>query len=91
MAARPPSPSLSRRSVAPPMRQHFPPNRLGSSPHAAAMRRATFLDVSVDHASSFSSSVKKGLVLGRPCVRSDSGTLATRASHAARRASYAQM
>eukprot|EP00965_Chrysotila_dentata_P009460 308183-Pleurochrysis_carterae.AAC.1 len=73
------------------MRQHFPPNKLGSSPHAAAMRRATLCDVAVDHASSLTSSVKKGVLLGRPCVRSDSGTPAILDNHAARRASYAQM
>eukprot|EP00965_Chrysotila_dentata_P033210 1105925-Pleurochrysis_carterae.AAC.2 len=72
---------------------------LRSSPHAAAMRRATLCDVAVDHASSLTSSVKTQVVwlgrpwvvwLGRPCVRSDAGTSATLASHAARRASYAQ-
>eukprot|EP00965_Chrysotila_dentata_P166546 5498756-Pleurochrysis_carterae.AAC.1 len=41
----PASPNLSRRSVAPPIRQHLPPNSSGSRPHADAMRRASLREV----------------------------------------------
>eukprot|EP00965_Chrysotila_dentata_P093138 3076391-Pleurochrysis_carterae.AAC.1 len=72
------------------MRQHLPPNACASSPHAAAILRATRCDVDVDHALPSSPSVKKGVRLGLPGVRSAAGTPASRISHAARSASYAQ-
>eukprot|EP00965_Chrysotila_dentata_P263107 6214763-Pleurochrysis_carterae.AAC.7 len=84
-----PPPSLSRRSVAPPIRQHLPPNSSGSRPHAPAMRRASLREVAVIHAAAPSSSVKKGVVLPCPAVRSATGTLRSRVTHAARSASYA--
>eukprot|EP00965_Chrysotila_dentata_P257421 6212884-Pleurochrysis_carterae.AAC.1 len=58
-----PSPRMSLKSVAPPMRQHLPPNSAGSMPHAAAMRLASLREVVLDHAEMPSSAVKKGIVL----------------------------
>eukprot|EP00965_Chrysotila_dentata_P118891 3931477-Pleurochrysis_carterae.AAC.1 len=60
MTALLPSPMTSRKSVAPPILQHFPPNSAGSSPHAAAIRFATARDVADDHALRPSASVKNG-------------------------------
>eukprot|EP00965_Chrysotila_dentata_P183793 6068712-Pleurochrysis_carterae.AAC.1 len=85
MAAMLASPSLSRRSVAPPIRQHLPPKLAGSSPAAAAILFATLRDVAVDHGARPLSSVKKGVLL--PDLHCAAGTSASRASHAARRAS----
>eukprot|EP00965_Chrysotila_dentata_P115367 3813001-Pleurochrysis_carterae.AAC.1 len=83
------SPSLSRRSVAPPMRQHFPPKPAGFSPRAAAIFFATLRDVFDVHGDASSSSVKKGVCLPPANLRCAAGTSASRASHAARSASYA--
>eukprot|EP00965_Chrysotila_dentata_P090841 2997781-Pleurochrysis_carterae.AAC.1 len=60
------------------MRQHLPPNSDGSSPHAAAMRWASLRDVALVHAETPSSSVKRGVELFRPGVRSVTGTCSTR-------------
>eukprot|EP00965_Chrysotila_dentata_P166799 5507742-Pleurochrysis_carterae.AAC.1 len=71
------SPSLSRKSVAPPIRQH--------SPAATAIFFATLRDVAVDHGAQSLLSVKNGVLL--PDLRCAAGTSASRASHAARMAS----
>eukprot|EP00965_Chrysotila_dentata_P077134 2546567-Pleurochrysis_carterae.AAC.1 len=81
------SPSLSRRSVAPPIRQHFPPKSAGSSPHAAAIFFATRRDVADVHGDVPSSSVKNGTRLVPPGLRCAAGTSASLASHAALSAS----
>eukprot|EP00965_Chrysotila_dentata_P179193 5917624-Pleurochrysis_carterae.AAC.2 len=54
------------------------------------MRRAKRFDVLVDYADTPSSSVKNGVLLGLPGVRSDAGMHLCRATHATRSASYAQ-
>eukprot|EP00965_Chrysotila_dentata_P139088 4599635-Pleurochrysis_carterae.AAC.1 len=53
------------------------------------MRRASLREVAVVHTVAPSSSVKNGVVLPRPAVRSSTGTLHSLATHAARSASYA--
>eukprot|EP00965_Chrysotila_dentata_P154092 5092825-Pleurochrysis_carterae.AAC.1 len=55
-----PSPRMSLRSVAPPVRQHLPPNSVGSMPQAAVMRLASLREAVLDHAETPSSAVKKG-------------------------------
>eukprot|EP00965_Chrysotila_dentata_P065850 2181497-Pleurochrysis_carterae.AAC.1 len=74
-------------SVAPPMRQHLPPNSSGSNPHAVAMRFARRREVAVVHADTPSSSVKNGVALVPPGSRSAAGTRSARVTQAARSAS----
>eukprot|EP00965_Chrysotila_dentata_P174470 5759073-Pleurochrysis_carterae.AAC.1 len=66
MRARPPSPSRSRRSVAPPILQHFPPNSAGSRPAAAAISFASALECFVVQGVTPSSAVKNGVSLRWP-------------------------
>eukprot|EP00965_Chrysotila_dentata_P075343 2488331-Pleurochrysis_carterae.AAC.2 len=87
IAAAPPSPRMSRMSVAPPIRQPFPPKSAGSSPAAAAIAFTTLRESADDHGDTPSSPTKRGVWLGRPNVRSSGGTWVFRSSHTARSAS----
>eukprot|EP00965_Chrysotila_dentata_P122242 4041266-Pleurochrysis_carterae.AAC.1 len=80
---------MSRRSVAPPMRQHFPPKASTSSPTSAVYLLANARESAVANGRDPPSTVKKGVRLGCPCVRSDTGTPHARPSHVVRTASYA--
>eukprot|EP00965_Chrysotila_dentata_P104701 3458073-Pleurochrysis_carterae.AAC.1 len=78
---------MSRRSVAPPMRQLLPPKSFRSMPHAAAMRFASSAESLVVQADVSSAAINSGVLLGMPCVRSRCGTVCTWSSHTAHSAS----
>eukprot|EP00965_Chrysotila_dentata_P134700 4455697-Pleurochrysis_carterae.AAC.1 len=80
MSARSPSPIRSRKSVAPPILQHLPPNSAGSRPTAAAISLARALEFFVVQGITPSSAVKNGVSLRQPCVRSLTGTVCSRSS-----------
>eukprot|EP00965_Chrysotila_dentata_P080273 2648364-Pleurochrysis_carterae.AAC.1 len=77
-AAAPPSPSMSRMSVAPPMRHPFPLKSLGSIPAAAAMALTSLRESADDHGDTPSAPTKSGERLGLPKVRSSGGTSGAR-------------
>eukprot|EP00965_Chrysotila_dentata_P141448 4675314-Pleurochrysis_carterae.AAC.1 len=74
MRVRPSSPLRSCKSVAPPMRQHLPPNSLASRPNAAAISLASSRDCFVVQGVTPSFAVKNGVSLRLPNVRSLAGT-----------------
>eukprot|EP00965_Chrysotila_dentata_P032086 1070140-Pleurochrysis_carterae.AAC.1 len=68
------------------MRQHFPPKVSTSSPTSAAYFLASARESAVAHGRDPLSTVKKGVQLGCPCVRSATGTPCARSSHVTRTA-----
>eukprot|EP00965_Chrysotila_dentata_P170818 5638567-Pleurochrysis_carterae.AAC.1 len=80
------SPRTSRRSVAPRMRQHFPPKSPASRPRRAAYCFASARESSESHALAPLSFVNSGELLGRPKARSASGTSCRRSSYMRRMA-----
>eukprot|EP00965_Chrysotila_dentata_P112365 3714601-Pleurochrysis_carterae.AAC.1 len=66
MSVLPSSPSVSRRSVAPPILQHFPPESAGSRPAADAISFASALESFVVHGVTPSFAVKNGVSLRFP-------------------------
>eukprot|EP00965_Chrysotila_dentata_P048461 1607696-Pleurochrysis_carterae.AAC.1 len=79
---------MSRRSVAPPMRQHLPPKLSASRPISAAYLFASALESSDEsHALVPPSVVKSGTMLGCPAVRSATAMRCCRSSHNLRSAS----
>eukprot|EP00965_Chrysotila_dentata_P031763 1059183-Pleurochrysis_carterae.AAC.1 len=75
-------------SVAPPIRNDFPPKSAASSPSVAAISLASARD-SVDVHAHPSAVTKRGVVLGLPKVRSSIGTTGSLSAHIARSASKA--
>eukprot|EP00965_Chrysotila_dentata_P101784 3360352-Pleurochrysis_carterae.AAC.1 len=91
MSVRPSSPIRSAMSVAPPMRQHLPPNSFGSRPTAAAISFASARECLVGHGVTPSFAVKNGVSLRRPKVHSLAATVCSRSCHVVRSASYVHM
>eukprot|EP00965_Chrysotila_dentata_P000891 28402-Pleurochrysis_carterae.AAC.3 len=72
---------MSRMSVAPPIRNPFPPNLSGSCPAVAAMAFTTLRESAEDHGDTPTAPTKSCVRLGVLEVRSSRGTRDARSSH----------